>query len=50
MSSSSLEKASFRLPWGREEVMVAAEAILVVVWGVSLGVCMEGLCSIVLWS
>lgn len=28
MSSSSLEKASFRLPWGREEVIVAVEAIL----------------------
>lgn len=31
MSSSSLAKASFRLPWGREEVIVAVEAIVVVV-------------------
>jgi len=30
MSSSSLEKASLRLPWGRAEVMVAVEAIVVV--------------------
>ena len=28
MSSSSLAKASFRLPWGREEVIVAVEAIV----------------------
>lgn len=28
MSSSSLEKASLRLPWGREEVIVAVEAIV----------------------
>jgi hypothetical protein len=32
MSSSSLAKASFRLPWGREEVMVAVEAIVVDLW------------------
>ena len=28
MSSSSRAKASFRLPWGREEVIVAVEAIV----------------------
>jgi len=32
MSSSSLAKASLRLPCGREEVMVAVEAIVVDVW------------------
>jgi lambda repressor-like predicted transcriptional regulator len=32
MSSSSLAKASFRLPWGREEVIVAVEAIVVDMW------------------
>ena len=32
MSSSSLEKASLRLPWGREEVIVAVEAIVVDRW------------------
>jgi hypothetical protein len=38
MSSSSLAKASLRLPWGREEVIVAVEAIVVDVWGL-VGAC-----------
>jgi len=32
MSSSSFAKASFRLPCGREEVIVAVEAIVVDEW------------------
>ena len=32
MSSSSLAKASFREPWGREEVIVVVEAIVAMVW------------------
>jgi hypothetical protein len=33
MSSSSLAKASLRLPCGREEVIVVVEAILADWWG-----------------
>jgi hypothetical protein len=32
MSSSSLAKASLRLPWGRAEVIVVVEAIFAVGW------------------
>ena len=47
MSSSSLAKASFRLPWGREEVMVAVEAIVAELWVVSVSLVLfadVGLC------
>jgi len=47
MSSSSLEKASFRLPWGREEVIVAVEAIVGDLWEVSLGLVLFVVCK---WS
>jgi hypothetical protein len=47
MSSSSLAKASFRLPWGREEVIVAVEAIVGDLWEVSLGLVLFVVCK---WS
>ena len=47
MSSSSLAKASFRLPCGREEVIVAVEAIVGDLWEVSLGLVLFVVCK---WS